>query len=209
MKKEDTTKTELTWDQKQELSPIFQAVCPETKDYSFIVDFQDLGEMALPMTIIRNEFMRRMKDMSATGGGYSFYGEMPENLSLVVNISHPLVKEILDSKTDKLGEQLQTLSSDIALKNAEVSSLEKAQEKLKSEEIPMADKEKLTDAREEVSKLEEAKREKLTAFGKDNKLAKQLVDLALLANGMLKGADLDKFVKRSVELIKVKPGKKK
>jgi len=202
IKKEDKTKEELTWEQKQELSPVFQAVCPETNDHNFIVDFQDLGEDASPMVITRNEFMRRMKDMSQAQGGMNFYGDMPDNLNLVVNISHPLVKKIIDSKDKKLGEQLKKMNAEISAKKDETSKIEKAKEGKKDEEVPQADKEKLDDLNKALAKLEETKRKKLTNFGKKNKLAKQLADLALLANGMLKGADLDKFVKRSVELIK-------
>jgi len=202
IKKEDKTKEELTWEQKQELSPVFQAVCPETNDHNFIVDFQDLGEDASPMVITRNEFMRRMKDMSQAQGGMNFYGDMPDNLNLVVNISHPLVKKIIDSKDNKLGEPLKKINAEISKKKDETSKIEKAKEGKKDEEVPQADKEKLDDLNKALAKLEETKRKKLTNFGKKNKLAKQLADLALLANGMLKGADLDKFVKRSVELIK-------
>jgi len=202
IKKEDAVKEELSWEQKQELSPVFQAVCPENKDFSFIVDFQDLGENGSPMVITRSEFMRRMKDMSAVQGGMNMYGDMPESLNLVVNIAHPLVKNVFDKKTEILGKELDALNSDLEAKKAEVSVLEKAKEGKKEEEVPQSDKEKLDDLNKLVSGLEEQKREKLSAFGKDNKLAKQMVDLALLANGMLKGADLDKFVKRSVELIK-------
>ncbi len=202
IKKEDDDKEHLTLEQKHELSPVFQAVCPENKDYSFIVDFQDLGENALPMVITRSEFMRRMKDMSAVQGGMSFYGDLPESLNLVVNIGSPLVKKVIDAKDKKLGTKLEKLAAEITAKKAETEVLNKAKEGKKDEEIPVADKEKLETLNKDLSKLEEEKRQKLTAFGKDNKLAKQMVDLALLANGMLKGADLDKFVKRSVELIK-------
>lgn len=202
IKKEDSNKEEWTWEQKQELSPVFQAVCPEVKDYSFIVDFQDLGEGALPMVITRSEFMRRMKDMSAAQGGMSMYGDMPETLNLVVNTAHPLVKKVVDARDKKLGKKLEEFAAQIGEKKTEVETLEKAKEGKKEEEIPQADKEKLDALNAELAKLEEAKRENLTDFGQKNKLAKQMVDLALLANGMLKGADLDKFVKRSVELIK-------
>ena len=202
IKKEDTTKEELTFEQKQELAPVFQAVCPENKDFGFIVDFQDLGENGSPMVITRSEFMRRMKDMSAAQGGMSMYGDMPESLNLVVNLAHPLVKNIFEAKTESLGEELEVLNTEITAKKTEVSALEKTKEGKKDEEVPQADKEKLDDLNKKVSGLEESKRTKLSDFGKDNKMAKQMVDLALLANGMLKGADLDKFVKRSVELIK-------
>ncbi|HKI89459.1 MAG TPA: molecular chaperone HtpG [Draconibacterium sp.] len=203
IKKDDTTKDELSWEQKEELSPVFQAVCPENKDFSFIVDFQDLGEGGSPMVITRSEFMRRMKDMSQTGGGgMNFYGEMPESLNLVVNTAHPLVKKVVEAKDKKLSKQLEKFAADITSNKEEISVLEKAKEGKKEEEVPQADKEKLDDLNKKLEELEETKRNKLSDFGKNNKLAKQMVDLALLANGMLKGADLDKFVKRSVELIK-------
>ncbi len=202
IRKEETSKDELTWEQKQELSPIFQAVCPESNSHKFLIDFQDLGENGSPMVITRSEFMRRMKEMSATQGGMNFYGDFPDSLNLVVNSAHPLVKKVVESKEKKLGKSLESLKADIEARKAEISKLEEAGKGKKEEEIPQVDKEKLDSLNSELVKIEESKREKLTDFGKKNKLAKQLVDLALLANGMLKGADLDKFVKRSVELIK-------
>ncbi len=202
IKKDDSDAKELSWEEKQELSPVFQAVCPENNSHSFIIDFKELGESASPMVITRSEWMRRMKDMSQMQGGMNFYGDMPDSLNLVVNTSHPLVKKVLEAKDKKLGTDLEKLGSNIQAKKAEISELEKAKEGKKEEEVPQADKEKLDSLNNELVKLEENKREKLTGFGKKNKLAKQLVDLALLANGMLKGADLDKFVKRSVDLIK-------
>ena len=202
IQKEDSAVKELSWEEKQDLSPVFQAVCPEGKDHSFIVDFKDMGESASPMVITRSEFMRRMKDMSATQGGMNIYGDMPETLNLVVNTGHPLVKEVVEARDKKLGKELAEMAEKIKTKKDEVAALDKAKEGKKDEEIPQADKEKHDSVSAELAKLEEEKRQKLTDFGQKNKLAKQLVDLALLANGMLKGADLDKFVKRSVELIK-------
>jgi len=204
IKKEDSAKEVLSFEQKQELSPVFQAVCPENKEFSFIVDFQDLGEAGSPMVITRSEFMRRMKDMSETqgGGGMNIYGDMPESLNLVVNTTHPLVKKVVAAKDKKLATQIEKWDAELLAKKGEITEVEKAKEGKKEEEIPQADKEKLDTLNSELSKIEETKRNKLSDFGKKNKLAKQMVDLALLANGMLKGADLDKFVKRSVELIK-------
>lgn len=202
IRKDDTTKQELSWEEKSELSPIFKAVCPENKSYSFVIDFHDLGESSMPMVITRNEFMRRMKDMSATQGGMSFYGDMPENLNVVVNTAHPLVKNILEAKTETMGEELNKLNNEIKTLKTEVEILEKAKEDNKEQEIIQSETEKTNELNKKLSELEAAKDEKLSSFGKENKLAKQLVDLALLANGMLKGADLDKFVKRSIELIK-------
>jgi len=196
-------KHELSWEEKNELSPIFKAVCPETKDYGFIVDFKDLGENSFPMVITRNEFMRRMKDMSQMqGGGMSFYGDLPENMNLVVNTSHPLVKEIFAERDAKIGTELETLKNELQAKTTEKEKVDKAKKDKKDEEIPSEVKEKSEDLEKAINALKDEQKTKLTAFGKENKLAKQLVDLALLANGMLKGEDLDKFVKRSFELIK-------
>ena len=197
-------KHELSWEEKNELSPIFKAVCPENKDYGFIVDFKDLGENSFPMVITRNEFMRRMKDMSAMGGGggMSFYGDLPENMNLVVNTSHPLVKEIFADRDAAIGTELETLKSELQAKTTEKEEVDKSKKDKKDEEIPSEVKEKSEDLEKAINALKDEQKAKLTAFGKDNKLAKQLVDLALLANGMLKGEDLDKFVKRSFELIK-------
>jgi molecular chaperone HtpG len=198
----DEVKHELSWEEKNEMSPIFKAVCPDNKDYGFIVDFKDLGETGSPMVITRNEFMRRMKDMSAMNGGMSFYGDMPENLNLVVNTSHPLIKEIFEERDAAIGAELETIKSDIQAKKAEKEEVDKAKKDKKDEEIPAEVKEKSEDLEKAISALKDAEKDKLTAFGKENKLAKQLVDLALLANGMLKGEDLDRFVKRSFEMIK-------
>ena len=197
-------KNELSWEEKNELSPIFKAVCPENKDYGFIVDFKDLGENGFPMMITRNEFMRRMKDMSSMqgGGGMSFYGDMPENLNLVVNTSHPLVKQIFEERDAVIGTELEKISGELKVKDLEKAEIEKEKKGKKDEEIPTEVKEMSEDIEKAITALKDEQKTKLTTFGKENKLAKQLVDLALLANGMLKGEDLDKFVKRSFELIK-------
>jgi len=195
-------KHELSWEEKNELSPIFKAVCPENKDYGFIVDFKDLGENSFPMVITRNEFMRRMKDMSQMQGGMSFYGDMPENLSLVVNTSHPLIKHIFADRDAAIGAELKRIKSDLEVIKIEKDELDKSKKDKKDEEIPTEVKEKSDELEKSITTLNDEQKDKLTSFGKENKLAKQLVDLALLANGMLKGEDLDKFVKRSFELIK-------
>jgi molecular chaperone HtpG len=202
IKKEDSNDAELSWEEKQEISPLFQALTPQNGGVNYIVDFKNLGENSNPMVITRAEWMRRMKEMSQLQGGMSFYGDLPESLNLVVNTDHPLVKKVLKQKDKELGETLKNLKGDLIAKKAEVKSLEEAKKDKKEDEIPHADKEKLEELNKAVAELEEQKRNQLKNFGSSNKLAKQMVDLALLANGLLKGADLDRFVKRSVELIK-------
>ncbi len=200
--KEDNT-NEVSAVLRNQMSPVFQAVCPKNDKINYMVDFKAMGENAQPMVITRNEFMRRMKDMSALGGGQmSFYGDMPDSLNLTVNTNHPLVKSIIATKDKELGADLEAIDAAIATLNVSKTELEEAKKGKKEEEVLSADKERLEDTNKKISVLESSKREKLESFGKENKLAKQLVDLALLANGLLKGADLDKFVRRSIDMIK-------
>ncbi len=194
---------ELSWDEKDELSPVFQAVCPDAGGINYLVDFKNMGESSQPIVITRNEFMRRMKDMGQLqGGGMNMYGDLPDSLNLVVNTGHPLVQKVLEDKDSTLGEELKSFKESLDAKNADREALEKLKEGKKEEEIPAAEKEQLEDLNKEIASIQQDKREKLQDYGKNNKLAKQLVDLALLANGMLKGEALDKFVRRSVDLIK-------
>jgi molecular chaperone HtpG len=146
--------------------------------------------------------MRRMKDMSQMQAGMSFYGDMPESLYLVVNPSHPLVKQIFEDRDALLGSELEAIDAELEAKKEEKKEVDKSKKDKKDEEIPSEIKEKSEELEKAISALKDTRNEKLSGFGKENKLTKQLVDLALLANGMLKGEDLDKFVKRSFELIK-------
>jgi molecular chaperone HtpG len=199
--KDKADKIKLSQKEQDELEPIFSAVTPKGNT-SFYVTFEDLGETSQPMVITQNEFMRRMKDMGSIQGGMSFYGNLPDNYTVVVNVSHPLVKQVIESKNSALGEELSAFDLQIKEKEAEKTALEKLKEGKKAEEVPQEEKDKLQEVSKETAALESVKKEKLTEFGKENKLAKQLLDLALLANNMLKGEALDQFVKRSVELIK-------
>jgi len=199
--KEDHDHSTLTSEEKNELSPIFQSIIPKERG-QFIVDFQNLGETGSPMVITQNEFMRRMKDMSKMQAGMSFYGEMPDSYNLVVNLSHPLVKKVLEEKETLLKSELEGFRNELALLNQEKGNLEKLKEGKKEEDVPQEEKELLSETREKISGVEAAKRAKLEQFGSGNPLVNQLVDLAFLANNMLKGEALANFVKRSIELIK-------
>lgn len=194
-------KATLTQEQQDELEPIFSAVTPKGGE-NYIVTFDDLGETSQPMVITQNEFMRRMKDLGNIQSGMNMYGNLPDSYTVVVNIAHPLVKQVMESKDATFAEEFSGLNAELSEKQNEKDSLEKLKEGKKEDEVPQEEKDKLQEINSEISKLQNDKREKLTAFGTDNALAKQLVDLALLANNMLKGESLDKFVKRSIELIK-------
>jgi molecular chaperone HtpG len=199
--KDTHSETKLSLDEKNELSPIFQAIVPKESG-QFIIDFQDLGENSAPMVITQNEFMRRMKDMSKIQSGMSFYGDLPTSYNLVVNIAHPLVRRVINEKNDKLAAELEPINPELAKYKSELDALKKLKEGKKDEDIPQEEKDLFKDTEDKIAKLQESKRQKLEAFGAGNSLAKELVDLALLANNMLKGEALNNFVKRSVELIK-------
>jgi molecular chaperone HtpG len=198
--KDDSTEDKLSAEQKADLTPVFQSQLEKSEH--FIVSFEAMGETAQPVVITQNEFMRRMKDMSELGGGASFYGSMPDSYNLIVNSDHPLVLKVLEKTDKKLGAQVSELREKKSKLSDERSALQKATEGKKDEEVPQADKDKLEELKKQIDKIEDERIEKLKKHGKSEKLVKQLIDLALLANNMLKGEDLAKFVKRSVELIK-------
>ncbi len=199
--KEDRKEVSLPVEEQADLRAVFEGAVPS--DNHYWVTFEELGENASPVVITQSEFMRRMKDMAAMSPTSSFYGSMPGSRNLVVNVSHPLVKAVIEAKSKQLGDKLNELNDKIKPVKAKVEELEKAQKGKKDDEIPQADKDALAEAEKDLDKLEEERSVVLKSFGKDNKLVKQLIDLALLANNMLKGEDLSRFVKRSIELIKV------
>lgn len=197
--KDDTT-TELTIEEKNGLSPIFQSVVPKD-GVNYMVDFAELGEDSMPMVITQNEFMRRMKDMSKLQPGMNFYGDMPDSYNLIVNMSHPIVKNIISLKETELGSDLKAFEDNLTVQKAEKAALEQLKEGKKEEEISQEEKDKLQSVEQLISTVERERRAKLEAFGKENDLVKQLIDLALLSNNMLKGQALNQFVKRSVNLL--------
>ena len=199
--KENSKEDLLSLDEKNELSPVFQSITPKDRG-QFIIDFQDLGDDGLPMIVTQNEFMRRMKDMSKMQNGMNFYGDLPDSYNLVVNIGHPLIKRVIADKHEKLESELSSTVKEISKYKSEKEALKKLKEGKKDEEIPQEEKDLLKETENKISELEDFKRKKLEAFGASNELAKQLVDLALLANNMLRGEALNNFVKRSVEIMK-------
>jgi molecular chaperone HtpG len=199
--KEDEGKLKLTVEQKNEYSPIFQAVVP-TGNGQFIVDFEDMGEDELPMVITQNEFMRRMKDMSSLQPGMNFYGDMPDSHNLVVNISHPLIKKILEEKESKLSGDFEGIKEKLSFQEKEKEALNKLKEGKKDDEVPQEEKDKLAEVEKEIAAIEESKRNKLEEFGKSSELTKELIDLALLGKNMLTGEELNRFINRSINLLK-------
>lgn len=199
--KEDARTTDLEADKREMLATVFRSQLPKVDKVEFNVEAQGLGENVAPILITQSEYMRRMKEMARIQPGMSFYGEMPDMFNVVINVDNKLVKEVLNNSETECAADLTPLNLSLADLNKRHEELHKAQEGKKAEEIPTADK----DALEEVEKKmadEKAKKESiLSTYAGGNKVVRQLVDLALLQNNMLKGEALNNFIKRSLEMI--------
>ena len=201
IKKEDIEESKLSSEEKLQLTNMFEGQLPGFA--TFTVGFESLKETDDPIMITQSEFMRRMKEMAAMGGGgMNFYGDLPDSYNLVINSNHRLIEKVLEQKEKKVGTMVAKINEELNPYEDDKSALEKAKEGKKEEEINQADKDKLADVEKKIEELNSNKKEILSKYGKENKYVKQLIDLALLANNMLKGEDLTKFVKRSVDLIK-------
>jgi len=202
IQKDDTDKVSLTTEQRDALITVFDSQIPAMDKTNFIVTFEQLAPTTNPVFITQNEFMRRMKDMSAMQGGMmNFYGEIPDSYSLVVNTAHPLVEKLLKDEETTCSAEVTPITAEISAVESKHTKLKDSHKGKKEEEIPTAEKAELDDLQKEIEKLKEKKKSVLKAFADENKQVRQLIDLALLANNMLKGEALAKFVKRSVELL--------
>ncbi len=186
--------------EKQRVRLMFEGILPEEDRY--IVGMENMQETDMPVLLTRDEFMRRMKDMSAVGGGANFYGDLPNNFRLIVNSNHPLIVDLSTKAEKDLGNELQEISKEIEPAKKEMEELNKSHENKKDEEIPSAEKERKEDLQKEIDKLSETRSELLKDYGKNTKIVSQLFDLALLSNNMLKGEALNQFVSRSLDLLK-------
>ena len=200
IEKEDMPQTALTSEIQEDMRSVIKVLLPEKNN--FFIQFENLSELSAPMLITQNEFMRRMKDMSAMGGGMSFYGDMPDSYNLVVNTNHPLVNQVIEKKDKELGDELSKYNAELKPFTAEYDEVEKALKGKKDEEITSEQKDQKETLDKKITDIKNRREEVLKSYGLKNELVKQLVDLALLSNNMLKGEDLTKFVKRSVDLIK-------
>lgn len=200
--KEDAKKTDLTKEQTDNLSQVFRSQMPKLDKTEFMVEVQALGENSKPVMITQNEWMRRMKAMSQFQQGMSFYGQMPDSYSIVLNSDHSLVKKVLEDSEVHTSEALKPILAEIRGQEARLAALHQEQTKKKPEEITQEEKDDVHNT-EKAIQDEKAKRDEIVAnYAKDNSIVHQLIDLALLQNGMLKGAALEAFLKRSVDLIK-------
>jgi molecular chaperone HtpG len=200
--KEDAPKNDLDKEQSDNLSEVFKSQMPKLAKTEFTVEVQALGDNNMPVVITQSEYMRRMKDLSKYQSGMSFYAEMPDMYTIVLNSNHPLVKEVLEDTTAKTNETLKPIENELKGQEARLAALHQAQSKKKPEEITKEEKDDLQNTEKAISDEKTKKSQVIADYAKDNKIVHQLIDLALLQNGMLKGAALDAFLKRSVDLIK-------
>ncbi len=199
--KENADEVTLNDDQKQALEQIFKSQMPKLNKMEFMVTLEALGEQSNPVVLTQSEYMRRMREMSAMQPGMSFYGEMPESYNLVVNTQHPLVKEILSGEEASCNEKLQPVLADLKGWKARQQDLRDAQNKKKADEITEAEKEDMENTNKKVTELRDQSNQIIADYAASNKKVSQLIDLALLSNGLLKGEALSNFIKRSVQLI--------
>ena len=199
--KDNAAEVSLNDDQKQALEEIFKSQMPKIEKTEFMVSLEALGEASQPVVLTQSEYMRRMREMSAMQPGMSFYGEMPDSFTLVVNTQHPLVKDILSSEEASCNEKLQPILADLKGWKARQQDLRDAQGKKKPEEITEAEKEDMTNTNKKVAELRDDANKVIADYAASNNTVSQLIDLALLSNGLLKGEALSNFIKRSVQLI--------
>jgi molecular chaperone HtpG len=200
--KEDAPKQTLDADTADNLSQAFRSQMPSLEKTEFYVEVQALGENAQPVLITQSEYMRRMKDISRYQQGMAFYAEMPDTYSLVLNSDHPLIKKVLDDENEKTAETLKPILSEIKGQEARLAALRQSQDKKKPEEISQEEKDDVSNTQKAIDEQRTKKQQVIADYAKGNDILHQLIDLALLQNGMLKGAALDKFLKRSIDLIK-------
>lgn len=202
IQKEDKKESELAKDEKDDLEQTFRSQLPKMEKTEFYVDVQALGDQTLPVLITQSEYMRRMKEASKFQAGMAFYAQMPDTFNLVLNSDHPLIKQVLEDGKTACATELQPVESELKGLEARLAALHQSQNGKKQEEISQEEKD---DVKNTESALEEQRTKKnniIATYAAGNKVVHQLIDLALLQNGMLKGAALDSFLKRSVDLIK-------
>ena len=200
--KSDAPKSDLSDDDSANLSQVFKSQMPKMEKTEFMVEVQSLGTEQRPVVITQNEWMRRMKEMSRFQQGMNFYAQMPDSLNLVLNSDHPLVKRVLDDCKTNTEEALKPIESELKGQEARLAAIRQQQEKKKPEELTQDDKDMKADCEKTIEEQKHKKESVLNGFAAQNDIVHQLIDLALLQNGMLKGEALDKFLKRSVDLIK-------
>lgn len=202
IQKEDAPKSELTEAQTEGLTGVFTAQMPKLDKMEFHLEAESMGESAQPVIITQSEYMRRMKEMSRLQAGMSFYGEMPDMYNVVLNADHRLVKGVMADLEEKLQATLQPIEAELKGMDARRQAIEQTQKDRKPEDITQEERDELSKCNADIAALQEKKKQAYAEYAKTNEVVPQLIDLALLQNGLLKGEALTKFLKRSVDMIK-------
>ncbi|WP_018464260.1 molecular chaperone HtpG [Segatella paludivivens] len=200
--KEDAKKNDLDADDSNNLSKVFSSQMPHLEKAEFNVEVQSLGENSQPVVITQSEYMRRMKQISQFQPGMSFYQQMPDSYTLVLNSDHFLVKKVLNNCNNKISDALKPILSELKGLQARLTALHQSQSSKKPEEVTKEEKDDLQNTEKAINEQKTKQTEIISGYAKDDEIVHQLIDLALLQNGMLKGQALDSFLKRSVDLIK-------
>ena len=203
IQKEEQIKMSLTEAQQELLTPVFESQMPKDEKIDYHISFEAMSPDEAPVVITQNEFMRRMKEMAAMGGGgmSQFYGQMPDHFTIAVNGNHPIVIDILSDVEKAYGDKLKTTTKKIDAAVAEEKRFEETVRSKKEEELTAEEKSMREELSKKVVTLRDERNERLREIGSENKLVKQIIDLALLTNGMLKGKNLTDFIQRSISLI--------
>ncbi len=201
IQKEDEAKNTLDAVQKDVLEGVFSTQMPKIDKTEFHVETQAMGEASAPVIITQSEYMRRMKDMARIQPGMAFYGEMPDMMNIVLNTDHHLIKDILKAGVAATAEELKPVDAQIAGLTARRDAINQQNKDLKWDEIPQERKDDLSKTEKDIEEWKGKKTEVISKFAADNKTVHQLIDLALLQNGLLRGEALNAFVRRSIDLI--------
>lgn len=199
--KEEKNEITLDENQKEALQEVFKVHLPKLEKKEFNVTFEALGADANPVLLTQSEYMRRMREMSAMQPGMNFYGEMPDSFNLVLNTDHALVKNVLTDEESACSEKLTPIINDLKGWKTRQSDLREKQNAKKPEEVTAEEKQDMTDTNKKIDELTQQRNTILAEYAKSNNLISQLIDLALLGNGLLKGEALSNFIKRSVKMI--------
>ena len=200
--KDDVKTVDLTDEQQNNLTEAFRSQMPAIDKAEFMVEVQPMGAEGMPATITQSEYMRRMKDMSRYQSGMGFYAQMPDAYTLRLNADHPLVKGIVENEEAECADQLKPVESEMKGLQARLDALRQSQKDKKPEEITQEEKDDVADTEKKLNEQKSKKSQLIADYAKGNNVLHQLIDLALLQNGMLKGEALGRFVKRSVDMIR-------
>jgi molecular chaperone HtpG len=203
IRKEEAMKMSLSEAQQELMRPVFESQMPQDEKITYNISFEAMSPTDAPIVITQNEFMRRMKEMSQmSGGGMSqFYGQMPDNFTIAVNGNHPIVIDILGSVEHAYGDKLKSITKKIDAAVAEEGRFEEVIKGKKEEELTDEEKTMHEELSKKVVMLRDERNERLKEIGRENALVRQIIDLALLSNGLLKGKNLTDFIQRSISLI--------